>query len=94
MKSKKNQNTFIYGCKHISKKCGSYMMYLKSDGFHQTVIIMCGCSWFSYIIIFLWSDTCFLAKVSHTTCVLFVTLDTIVQVQCDLAITRNTCGSI
>ena len=35
-----------------------------------------------------------LAKVSHTTRILFATLDTIVQVQCDLAITRNTFGSI
>ena len=37
---------------------------------------------------------CSLAKVSHTTHVLFAILDTIIQVQCDLTITRNTCGSI
>ena len=37
---------------------------------------------------------CSLAKVSHKTCTLFATLDTIVQLQCDLAIKRNTCGSI
>ena len=37
---------------------------------------------------------CFLEKFSHTTRKLFATFDTIVQVQCDLAITRNTCGSI
>ena len=35
-----------------------------------------------------------LAKVSHTTHILFATFDTIVQVQCDLAIIKNTCGSI
>ena len=44
MKNKKNQNAFIYGCKHISRRCGSYMMYLKGDGPHQTFIIVCGCS--------------------------------------------------
>ena len=37
---------------------------------------------------------CFRAKVSHIARILFATLDTIVQVQCDLAITKNTCGSI
>ena len=37
---------------------------------------------------------CSLAKVSHKTCTLFATLDTIVQLQCDLTITRNTCGSM
>ena len=37
---------------------------------------------------------CFLAKISHPTLKLFVALDTIVHVQCDLTITRNTCGSI
>ena len=35
-----------------------------------------------------------IAKVSHTTHILVATLYTIVQVQCDLAIIRNTCGSI
>ena len=37
---------------------------------------------------------CLLAKVSHTTHKLFATFDTIVQVQCDMVITRNICGSI
>ena len=29
---------------------GSYMIYLKGDGSHQTVMILCGCIWLSYII--------------------------------------------
>jgi len=57
MKSKKNQNAFTYGCKHVSKRCESYMMYLKGNVPHQTVMIVCKCSWFSYIIIFIWWDT-------------------------------------
>ena len=56
-KGKKNQNAFIYGCKRVSKRCGSYMMYLNGDGLHQTIMIVCDCSWFSYIIIFIWWDT-------------------------------------
>ena len=43
MKIKKNQNAFKYGCKHVSRRCKSYMMYLKGDGLHQTVMIVCGC---------------------------------------------------
>ena len=43
MKSKKNQNAFKYGCKHVSRRCGSYMMYLKCVGPHQTIMIVCGC---------------------------------------------------
>jgi len=54
MKRKKNQNDFKYGCKRVSRRCESYMMHLKSDGPHQIVIIVCECSWFSYIIIFMW----------------------------------------
>ena len=95
IKSKKNQNAFKYGCKHVSTRCGSYTMYLKSNGPHQTVMIVCECIWFSYIITLhiMW-HLCFLAKVSHTTRILFATLDTIVQVQCDLVITRDTYSSI
>ena len=71
------------------------MIYLKGDGPHQTVMILYGCNSSSYIItLHIMNYLCFLAKVSHTTDVLFATLDTIIQVQYDLAITRNTCGSI
>ena len=70
-------------------------MCLESEIPHQIVMIMCKWTWSSYnisfhIMMYLYS----LAKVSHTTCILFATFDTIVWVQCDLAITRNTCGSI
>ena len=41
---KKNQNTFKYVCKRVSKKCESYMMYLKGDNPYQTVMIVCECS--------------------------------------------------
>ena len=37
----KNQNAFTYGCKRVSKRCGSYMMYFKGDGPHQMIIIVC-----------------------------------------------------
>ena len=43
MKSKNNQNAFKYGCKHVCKRCGSYMMYLKGHGPHQIVMIVFGC---------------------------------------------------
>ena len=40
MKNKKNQNAFIYGCKRISRRCGSYMMYLKGNSPYQMVMIV------------------------------------------------------
>ena len=33
-KSKKYQNAFEYGCKCVSRKYGSYRMYLKGDSPH------------------------------------------------------------
>ena len=39
-KSKKNQNAFKYGCKCVSRRCGSYKMYLKGDIHHQAVMIV------------------------------------------------------
>ena len=42
-KSKKNQNAFKNGCKRVSRRCGSYMMYLKCDSPHQAVMIVCEC---------------------------------------------------
>jgi len=56
---------------------------------------LCGCNWSSNIItLHIMDYLYFLAKVSHTIRVLFATLDTIVQVQCDLTITINSCGSM
>ena len=41
IKSKKNQSAFKCGCKHVSRRCGSYRMYLEGDSLHQAVIIVC-----------------------------------------------------
>ena len=41
IKSKKNQNAFKYGCKYVSRRCGSYKMYLESNSPHQAVMIVC-----------------------------------------------------
>ena len=41
IKRKKNQNAFKYGCKHISKRCESYRMYLEGDILHQEIMIVC-----------------------------------------------------
>ena len=68
------------------------MMYLECDSLHQIVMIVCKCIWSSYIITFhIMMYLCSLAKVSHITHILFAT---IVHIQCDLVITRNTYGSI
>ena len=42
-KSKKNQNAFKYGCKHVFRGCGSYKMYLERDSPYQAVMIVCEC---------------------------------------------------
>ena len=78
-KSKKNQNTFKYDCKCVSRRCGSYKMYLEGDSPHQAVMIVCEWNWFSHI-----SNRhnmrhlCTLAMFSHTTCKFFATFDTCV----------------
>ena len=70
-------------------------MYFEGDGPHQTIMIVCGCIQSSYIItLHIMIYLCSLAKVSHIELILFATLDTMVQIQCVLAITRNTCDSI
>ena len=48
-KSKKNKNAFNYGCKHVSRRCGSYTMYLEGDSPHQVVMIVCELKYFSHI---------------------------------------------
>ena len=78
-KSKKNQNAFKFGCKRVSKRCRSYMMYLEGDSPHQTVMIMCECIWFSHIKnCHNMRDLCTLAMFSHTTHKFFATFDTCV----------------
>ena len=39
MKTKKNQNAF--NMEHVSKRCGSYMVYLEGYSPYQIVIIVC-----------------------------------------------------
>ena len=79
IKSKKNQNAFRYGCKRVSRRYGSYRMYLKGDSPHQVVMIMCEWYWFSHILnrhnmIHL----CTHAMFSHITRKFFATFDTCV----------------
>ena len=75
-KSKKNQNVFKYSCKRVSRRCGSYKMYLECDSSHQAIMIGCELNWFSHI-----SNRhnmrhlCTLAMFSHTTRKFFVTFD-------------------
>ena len=40
IKSKINQNAFKYGYKRVSRRCGSYRMYLEGDSPHQVVMIV------------------------------------------------------
>ena len=37
----KELKCLTYGCKRVSKRCGSYRMYLEGDSPHQTVVIVC-----------------------------------------------------
>ena len=76
-KSKKNQNTFKYGCKRVSRRCGSYSMYLKGDSPHQAVMIVCEYIWFSHISNrYNMRHLCTSAMFSHTTCKFFTTFNT------------------
>ena len=75
-----------------SKRCGSYWMYLESDSPPQTVMIVCKLKCFSHISnrhnkqTFMQSCDVFHNNTQYSL-LLFIH----VQVQCDLAITRNTC---
>ena len=40
-KKQKDQNAFKYDYKHVSRRCGSYRMYLEGDSPHQIVMIVC-----------------------------------------------------
>ena len=37
----KESKCFIYDCKHVSRRRGSYRMYLESDSPHQVAMIVC-----------------------------------------------------
>ena len=42
MKAKRIKILFLKnGCKRVSKRCESYMMYFESDSPHQAVMIVC-----------------------------------------------------
>ena len=45
----KELKCLTYGCKRVSKRCGSYRMYLEGDSPHQVVMIVCELDWFSHI---------------------------------------------
>ena len=94
-KSKKNQNPFKYDCKHVFRRCGSYRMYLEGDSPHQAVMIVCELNWFSHIsnhhnmLTLMQSCNVFTHNIENSLLLLIH-----VQVQCDLAITRNTCINV
>ena len=46
---KKNQNSFKYGSKCVSRRCGSYRMFFEGDSPHQVVMIVWELNWFSHI---------------------------------------------
>ena len=72
-----NQKAFKYGCKRVSRRYGSYKMYLEGDSPHQAVMIVYELNWFSHISNQhnMW-HLCTLAMFSHTTCKFFATFDT------------------
>ena len=94
-KEKKNQNAFKYGCKHFSRRCGSYRMYLEGDSRYQAVMILCELNWFSYIsyrhnIRHLCNLAIFFTHNIQNSLLLLIHE----QVQCDLTITRDTCVNV
>ena len=76
-KAKRIKMVFKYGCKHVSRRCENYKMYLESDNPHQAVMIVCELNWLSYI-----SNRhnmrhlCTLAMFSHMTRIFFDTFYT------------------
>ena len=93
-KSKKNQNAFKYGCKRVSRRCRSYMMYFK--GVVPIKQLWLCVSVFDFLIsqiVIIW-DIYALVLCFHTQHTNSLLLLIHVQVQCDLAITRNTCLNI
>ena len=92
IKRKKNQNAFKYYCKRVSKRYKSYRMYLVGDSIHQAVMIVYELNWFSHIsnrnnMRYLCNLAMFFTHNKQNSFLLLI----YVQVQCDLAITRNTC---
>ena len=89
-KSKKNQNAFKYGCKCVSRRCGNYRMYIEGDSLWLCVSV------FDFLIsqiVIIW-DTYVILLCFHTQQANSLLLLIHMQVQCDLAITRNTCVNV
>ena len=40
-KKNKKESKCFYGCKRVSKRYGSYRMYLKGESPNQTIMIVC-----------------------------------------------------
>ena len=79
----KRSKYFLYGCKRVSWKCESYMIYLNGDSSHQTVMIMCECIRCSHISnCHNLRNLCTLVMFSNTTRIFFATLDTCVGIMC------------
>ena len=77
------------------RRCGSYRMYLECDSLHQTVMIVCElkCFLISQIVI-TYRHLCNLAMFFTHNMQYSLLLLIHVQVQCDLAITRNICVNV
>ena len=92
IKAKRKKKVALYMIASVySRRCGSYSMYLKGDSLHQTVWLCVSKSDFlkSQIVI-TYRHLCNLAMFFTHNMQYSLLLLIHVQVQCDLAITRNT----
>ena len=83
IKSKKNQNVLYMIASVSLRRCGSYKMYLEDDNPPQASMIVCELKQLCNLAMF------FTHNKQHSLLLLIH-----VQVQCDLAITRNTCVNV
>ena len=78
-----------------SRRCGSYRMYLEGDSPYQVVMIVCELKRFSHISnrhnMYILMQSCNIFHTQHANSLLLLIH---VHVQCDLAITRNTCVNV
>ena len=83
IKSKKNQNVLYMIASVSLRRCGSYKMYLEDDNPPQASMIVCELKQLCNLAMFFTHNKQYsLLLLIH------------VQVQCDLAITRNTCVNV
>ena len=93
-KSKKNKNALYMIVNVSSRRCENYRMYLEGDNLHQTIMIVCECICFSHVSnLYNMRHLCTLAlfHIQHANSLLLLIH---VQVQCDLAITKDPCVNI